>query len=405
MKTRINNLEKGQSLVVVTILLIVFLGMLALVLDGGYAYFMRRNAQNAADAGALAAADTWCETENWDLAYDAGKYYAEDLNGADDEESIITSPGERLVRVETNITFDTFFGRILDRDSITAPASATAGCYPPAALSGVLPVAWSCQPPEIDEADEFDSEDCELFWGDDEFPYDGQIYVIMDIAKVEDDLWCQDPVTHEPADYLDCDIDNDGVNDVLRGGQRSWLDLDSDSSNANETTGWISGDDEAFLKTHVWLRASDGGVGAAFIEAKKKEDTDVVIPVFNHYCDLKSEGLPASTRLQDTSCYQDYIGYDVSNDGEIGGDPVWGDNGSLLYDHVISFMVFHITCVSAPPAKYGDCTAKDAAIDAELADENDFTIEGYFVRGYVPNASGGPNNNPWTGAYTVFLID
>ena len=68
-------------------------------------------------------------------------------------------------------------------------------------------------------------------------------------------------------------------------------------------------------------------------------------------------------------------------------------------------MVFHITCVSAPPAKYGDCDGKDAAIDAGVADANDLTIEGYFVRGYVPNVSGGPNNNPWTGAYTVILID
>jgi hypothetical protein len=48
---------------------------------------------------------------------------------------------------------------------------------------------------------------------------------------------------------------------------------------------------------------------------------------------------------------------------------------------------------------------KDLAIKAELADENTMSIEGYFVSGYVPEAGGGPNYNPWVGAYTVYLID
>jgi len=410
-KTR--NLEKGQSLVVVTILLFVFIAMLALVLDGGYAYFMRRNAQNAADAGALAAADTWCETQNWAWAEENGLQFAMDENGAhtanvflvDQDGNGDLDEEDRIVHVDTSITFNTFFGTVLGRDQITAVADASAGCYPPASVHGVLPVAWACSPPNIDEEDEFDSEDCKFFYGDEDFPYDGQIYVIMDIDKVEDDLWCQDPVTKLPPEYLDCDIDDDGIDDILRGGQRSWLDLDTDSSNAAEIADWISGDEEVFLRTHVWLRATDGGVASAFHAANEKVGERVVLPVFNAYCDLKSEGLPASTNLKDTTCYQDYIAYDESNGGDTGGDPVWGDNGSLLYDHVISFMIFEITCVSAPPAKYGDCDGKDAAVDEGLAGEHEPSIEGFFVKGFVPDSSGGPNNNPWTGAYTVYLID
>ena len=61
MKFRIRRLEKGQSLIVVTLLLFAFFAILALVLDGGYTYWMRRNAQNAADAGALTGADTLCK--------------------------------------------------------------------------------------------------------------------------------------------------------------------------------------------------------------------------------------------------------------------------------------------------------------------------------------------------------
>ncbi|MCK4727043.1 MAG: hypothetical protein KAT29_14625, partial [Anaerolineales bacterium] len=313
MKVKIKNLEKEQSLVVVTIYLMVFFGMLALVLDGGYSYFMRRNAQNAADAGALAAADIWCETENWDLAYNEGKYYAEDLNGADDEESIITSPGERKVRVETNITFDTFFGRFLGWDQITAVASATAGCYPPGVTEGVLPVAWSCKEPVIVEPypppppgqptptpRPWDSADCELLYGDSEYPYQGQMYIIMDANKLYDDLdayaSCQDPPANSETcteddppdpcfprdpDLLDCDIDNDGINDVLAGGERSWLDLDEDSSSAIELKEWVLGVEDPQIFVNVWLRGAEGGKTVVYQAAEMLEDSNVIIPVYN----------------------------------------------------------------------------------------------------------------------------
>ena len=46
--------NKGQSLILVTLMLIALIGMLVLILDGGNAYLKRRQAQSAADSGALA---------------------------------------------------------------------------------------------------------------------------------------------------------------------------------------------------------------------------------------------------------------------------------------------------------------------------------------------------------------
>jgi Flp pilus assembly protein TadG len=56
--------ESGQSLFLVTLLLFVFFGLLALALDIGYGYYQRRVAQNAADAGALAAASVYCNSKD-----------------------------------------------------------------------------------------------------------------------------------------------------------------------------------------------------------------------------------------------------------------------------------------------------------------------------------------------------
>ncbi len=48
--------EDGQSLVIVALGMVAFIAILALVIDGGNAYAAKRQAQNAADAGALAGA-------------------------------------------------------------------------------------------------------------------------------------------------------------------------------------------------------------------------------------------------------------------------------------------------------------------------------------------------------------
>jgi len=51
-----NKFERGQALIIIAIALVVLAGVMALVIDGGNLFMDRRNAQNAADSAALAAA-------------------------------------------------------------------------------------------------------------------------------------------------------------------------------------------------------------------------------------------------------------------------------------------------------------------------------------------------------------
>ena len=56
--------EHGQSLIIVALIMVALIAMLAFALDGGNTYFQRRNAQNAADAAAIAGANAYCKELN-----------------------------------------------------------------------------------------------------------------------------------------------------------------------------------------------------------------------------------------------------------------------------------------------------------------------------------------------------
>ena len=109
MKNSLHRSNKGQSLILVALLLVVFIGLLAVVLDGGYGYLQRRAAQTAADSGALAGASEWCRTGDASLAVDTALEYAIQRNEALQATAILT---DGIVRVETEIPFNTFFGNI-----------------------------------------------------------------------------------------------------------------------------------------------------------------------------------------------------------------------------------------------------------------------------------------------------
>jgi hypothetical protein len=83
MKVQIKDTEKGQAIVYLVIGLVVFLGFVALAIDGGMALADRRHAQNGADAASLAGGGAAAEymeaknvtTLNWDC-YNNGNILA-----------------------------------------------------------------------------------------------------------------------------------------------------------------------------------------------------------------------------------------------------------------------------------------------------------------------------------------
>src|SRR5260221_8627762 len=101
MKPPIARLERGQSAVFVALLLVAMIGMLALALDGGNAFFKRRQAQNAADAGALAGGREWCNTHNATSASNRALEYAITRNGASKADVQVNNG---LVTVSATIT-------------------------------------------------------------------------------------------------------------------------------------------------------------------------------------------------------------------------------------------------------------------------------------------------------------
>jgi hypothetical protein len=367
--SRSTSFNKGQSLLLVALLMLVFLGLLAIAIDGGNAYAMRRAAQTAADAGALAGAREICIDPPGD-PYSRAWEYSVGRNHATNADVTVDN-GE--VTVVAQITFRTFFAAILGRPQVTASAVATAGCFSPSGGTGVLPIAWSCRYPVGGVGS--DSQDCTVIYGED------QLYIIMDSASASEDFFCQDPITHLPAGSLDCDYNDDGINDLLAGGDRSWLDLSGGGGGASDMSDWILNGFPDEIHIHTWLGGQTGVAASVFQTAHSRIGDDVVIPVFDKYCDQ-----PGS--LPETSCPALYDPEDIT---------VPSGGTSTLYYHIISFSVFHITCVDSPP--YGPCPGHQAA----GLPGNVKTIEGYFVQGPVPGLTGRPGDGVDAGAYSLYL--
>jgi len=446
--------ERGQSLVIIALGIMAFVAILALVLDGANAYAARRQAQNAADAGALAGATYMCK--NHDQAGGAlqAQTYAV-TNGAVDPPQVYASLDAGLVVVTATVQRDTFFAGAIGFSEVTPRAVAAAECRNPGA--GVLPVAWSCRataeggviPP---------GEDCTMKVNPDpeNDPYDpAYMYIIMDSVKVKkdklhdpacdpdrvdplpteclmdtSDIVCYDEYTPEqyaagdcevPSDYvgekIDCDIDNDCTNELMTGGARAWLDLDgAPGGGASELVGWIT--NPASLPTiyvHDWLPSEVSVTTSVFKAATSLVGKDVVLPVFNNLCDsgapdiyydLSPEEIEAKTEPQESCTYTQLDDIDKA--------------GSNINYHIYSFTAFHITCIQtgknrntqvfaeSPNAANnvkGWCNSHFAASSSygngSIAD-NDKTIEGYFV---ILNLGGYSGPGGWidTGTFTVVL--
>lgn len=397
--------QRGQSLVLFALMIIAFLAIAALVFDGGMTFAKRREAQNAADAAALAGARTLCLYKSGSLAESDARYYAA-RNGAQSAD-VNVSLENRMVNVTVSIPVTSTLAGLLGWERIPVQASASAGCFSPTFGEGVLPVAWACRPPVIPEIS--DSGDCEEQWlylqQSDTVPITKtlqhhldnpppnppgvypELYIIMDSQSTPEDLTqtCQ-----SLGGWLDCDLDNDGEDDLIANGDRAWLDLNGGGGGSSELVDWVNGQNVPPLEIHKWLNGQPGTATNVYHAAEDLEGHFVIVPVFDQFCDKPPEtGCPGKVHTEDI-ILESYAG------------------GNYYY-HIITFAAFYITCVNSQgPECPGHKAARDLGVFASIPGSNASnpkTIEGYFIKGYIKGLEGGPGGpNIDTGAYTFYLI-
>ena len=404
--------EIAQVLPVLVIGVLALIFMSALIIDGGSLLANRRQAQNAADAAALAGARVYCDggseedieaainqyvTENsaalveWDISGDRVGDDADDVAGLVMGEVLVT----------TTIVQDSFFAKIMDEDFLEVKATAGAGCfsYSP---NAVMPIAWSCRPPAAGS----DEEECDILkldydWvaniADDyllPFPLpDGEEPTAAQADAVSDALFA----AHGDHIYIvmdseaicgediNCDLYEDAIerNQLESGGNRGWLNLVASSSGSGWMEDLIYGVDTTIARVHTWYSGISGNRPPIYTALASRIDEIVWIPVFNWVCDDLDDGFPTAACIDGAHNDPD-VGVPLPPDME--DEVVIGNPATPVY-HVIAFVPFFVTCIEGDTGSAsgkGHCPGFELAMSVNPDIKQSFWVsinymEGYFV--------------------------
>lgn len=139
--------QSGQSLVLIALLLPALLAVLALAIDGGYAYAQRRQMQNAADAAAVAGARAYALQNDVNTAVsrftstnNASSFSWRQLSETRTDSLTGLSINLTNIEVTANVTYNTFFARIVGINEMTATATARARIQPVDGIGNLLPI-------------------------------------------------------------------------------------------------------------------------------------------------------------------------------------------------------------------------------------------------------------------------
>jgi hypothetical protein len=210
------------------------------------------------------------------------------------------------------------------------------------------------------------------------------MYIVADSATIEEDIICQDPTLPINPYYVDCDLDNDYVNDVeiLSGGSRSWLDLSGAGGGASDLSDWvINGWNGDPLVPHTWFPGQTGVTNSVYQAMETREGDIVTIPVFDLFHKGNNPPLlhPEDTIKPTTATSADYF-------------------------HIMTFATFKITCVDAPGTSNVPCPAKDWLVSVGSIKANVKTVEGCFLQGLFEGGGAPGECNIDAGAYVLKLI-
>ena len=413
MNIKIN--EKGQSLVIIAIAFFVLVAIAALLIDGGILYLNRRAAQTAADAAAMAGAHELCVNNGSTTdIQNVVNQYAITENGATAVEDLTIDASDYSVSVTTRLEMPSFFASTMGYATNAVRATASAKCFPPGATEGVLPIAWTCQPPVGGSTDTcvihsipwdvfqdlFVTVDPPSPWfnfgpgtsssllltegdGVNHGTYTDAVggimtYLLMDSSTFNSSLHCVE--LNPVGGTINCDFNNDGILEVEGGANRGWLLLDG--TGASDLSNIIRYGYPSELLLPQWFPGKNGVSNSVFDTANDIKFYPSLVPVFNGVCTgVTAANIP-------TNC-PDYVA----------GDLIRAGSGNLTYYRVPSVAAFVITCVSKNPSM--KCPGKALA----GVDHNVSTIEGYFVSGYTGRSTSIDPNGFYLGVYIVSLTE
>ncbi|NLG27011.1 MAG: hypothetical protein GX557_03820 [Chloroflexi bacterium] len=245
--------DRGAVIVQVAIMLVVLLLFVGLAVDVGAMYGQRRHMQNAADAGALAGAHAVCF--GGDPIAKATEYAVTRNLAAS---AVVEMVNAYTVRVQASITTPLRFAGLIGMPTATVTADATAACGRANSACGLWPIAMGV---EVWNAN------CNTE------------YAVWDDDKIDCTLY-------------DCDTNDDGVDDIIAGGARGWLDFSSVDIEAPYSDA-CSGGGAALLKCYLeadfaakislptCICSKQGVTASAWKTAGDQAGRDVIIPLFD----------------------------------------------------------------------------------------------------------------------------
>jgi Flp pilus assembly protein TadG len=142
--------ERGAVLAIVTVVLVVLAGMVALTVDVGRWYWADRQAQATADAAALAGAQEL--PQDTATAATVARDYAA-ANGGDGATIDVSFSGAEIaddtITVEVSRDVSGIFARVLGFDSVTVHARASARALPLSSANSIAPIVVNDRNPDL----------------------------------------------------------------------------------------------------------------------------------------------------------------------------------------------------------------------------------------------------------------
>ena len=229
--------ERGQTLVVVALVLVALVAFLALIVDLGNVYAQRRLMQNAADAGALAGARALALGKDETTVRNAINQYTVVRNGAQAYQAHILTD---TLTVTVTKRFNTYFASIVGVPTFDMLATARAGySFPGSWNGGLMPMAVHKD-------------------------------AIPDEPGVTVEIWDDDKVSSDDNLHIVAD------------GQRGWLNFNGGAVGDSELVDWVTNGYPGKVDVDDWINGTPGSKTSALHAMDVvRTGTTIFVPIYD----------------------------------------------------------------------------------------------------------------------------